>query len=184
MALIPLPRRAVMHRRYAQRGYSLSEMLVVMAIIGILSLVAVPNFIAYQKSIRLKGSMRQFMNDLRAARALAVSRNSIVEISYTTGVPSSYVIYRSSDNGATWSVVPGGDKNGVRTLQSPVFFTGSNFTDLNGPNTNADIVFNHDGTATLPTGVTTGSITLQTKDKISKNTYVVTLTGTGKVTVN
>ena len=54
-----------------QAGYSLTEMLTVIAIIGMLALVMVPNFISFYNSNKMKSSMRNFTTDLRSARQLA-----------------------------------------------------------------------------------------------------------------
>src|SRR2546423_10800404 len=84
--------------RKAQRGYSLPEMLVVMAIIGILSLIVVPNFMSFYRSTKLKSSMRQFTTDLRGARQRAVADNSITKLVFKTDVQGGgYTIYESKD---------------------------------------------------------------------------------------
>ncbi|HEX9407409.1 MAG TPA: prepilin-type N-terminal cleavage/methylation domain-containing protein, partial [Thermoanaerobaculia bacterium] len=58
----------------SQSGYSLAEMLTVVAIVGMLALVMVPNFITFFQSNKMKSSMRNFTTDLRSARALAISQ--------------------------------------------------------------------------------------------------------------
>ena len=44
----------------SSRGYSLAELLTVDAIIGIVSLVTVPNFIQYYRSAKMKTSINRF----------------------------------------------------------------------------------------------------------------------------
>src|SRR5436309_322557 len=57
-----------------QQGYSLVEMLVVLAIIGLMSVITIPQFINYQQSMKLKSALRVLNNDLINARQLAITR--------------------------------------------------------------------------------------------------------------
>src|ERR1051325_8931295 len=75
--------RPMRSRRHGSRGYSLTELLTVIAIIAIASLVTIPQFITYQRNSLLKSSMRNFINDVRYARQLAVSKHDITRISFT-----------------------------------------------------------------------------------------------------
>lgn len=73
-------------RRFTdQSGYSLPEMLIVVAIIGIISLVTVPAFINLQKSNKIKTSAREFNTTLRAARQRAVTTNMQTKVGFETG---------------------------------------------------------------------------------------------------
>src|SRR5258708_5717217 len=76
-------RRRASRRREA--GYSLPEMLTVLAIIGALALVSIPAFINFYRSNKVKTAMRTFTSDLRGARALAIQKGHEVKISYNTG---------------------------------------------------------------------------------------------------
>jgi prepilin-type N-terminal cleavage/methylation domain-containing protein len=55
-----------------QRGYSLVEMLIVVAIVGIFSLIAVPQFVRFYRQQQIRGSVRQFNAFVRAARSRAI----------------------------------------------------------------------------------------------------------------
>ena len=55
-----------------QRGYTLAEMLVVVAIVGIFSLIAVPQFITFYRQSQVRGSVRSFNAYIRGARAQAI----------------------------------------------------------------------------------------------------------------
>src|SRR5687768_1100477 len=78
-------------RSATQRGYSLTELLVVIAIIGVLSLVTVPGFINMYRARKLKLSLQVVANDLRGARARAVTNSSIVRVAYAENGRAYYI---------------------------------------------------------------------------------------------
>ncbi len=55
------------------RGFTLIELLLVAGIIGILFLIGIPVFRAYQPVLQLSGAVRSLASDLRYAEQLAVS---------------------------------------------------------------------------------------------------------------
>lgn len=171
-----------MKRTYAQRGYSVVEMLVVVAIIGILMLVTVPNFMAMRRSSIVKGSLRQFTNDLRAARQRAVTASSLVRVAYTNN-GRTYYILESTDNGTKWDQVGTNPKY----LQENVYFESAsgasaftNTVDDKELGTLPDIVFERNGVARAPNGM--GEVLIKTTyTEIAKPTYTVSVRTTGMV---
>ncbi len=99
-----------------KKGYSLVELVVVMAIAGILAVIAVPQY----ANFTAKGNVRKAANDLlqnaRLARTLAIRDNQVYVISFD--VPgNSYSIGFDTDGDG----VPEGYENGpvrVFNLQS------------------------------------------------------------------
>jgi prepilin-type N-terminal cleavage/methylation domain-containing protein len=68
-----------------QGGYSLVELLVVVAIIGMLSLVTVPPMLGYMRQIKVRSATRELNTDLRFARQRAITQNNPVAFSFLPG---------------------------------------------------------------------------------------------------
>jgi|SRR5215510_3483980 len=68
-------------------GFTLIEMMIVVAIIGIASLIAVPNYLIWQSRSELRQAVTEIQNQLLLARMAALSRNTpvTVAISITQG---------------------------------------------------------------------------------------------------
>jgi prepilin-type N-terminal cleavage/methylation domain-containing protein len=178
--------------RTAMRGYTLIEILVVVAIIGIMSLVTVPQFVAYQQSAALKGAMRNFNADLRNCRQLAVARYVQVRMEFSTS--SSYSFYYRTSPDAAWQVMPqalltvlrvSGVSGNKKTLAKPMTFINNDFVDQGG-NPQADIIFNTDGTLTFSSppapAKSQGSITISSPwKKVYNNRMIITVHTTGKI---
>jgi len=191
----------------SQAGYSLPEMLTVVAIIGVLALVMVPNFISFYQSNKMKSSMRNFTTDLRSTRQLAISQGKQAALSYQTGANN-----RSWDlclgdkpyNSQVWTRQTGPGRtrptkllddiayfpaDGVPTPQS---FTLTHFIDCSvSPCTTSptvladgkvDVIFFPDGRVQLPTAATSGTLTIKTDlNRIPKPQYTITISPSGRV---
>ncbi|VVC75586.1 hypothetical protein AQUSIP_08760 [Aquicella siphonis] len=67
------------------QGFNLLELLILIAVIGILTVTAVPAFINYLQTRRLVGASEQLYYALQYARSEAVKRNTTVYVSFQTG---------------------------------------------------------------------------------------------------
>ncbi len=65
-----------------QSGFTLIELMILIAIMGIFAGIAIPNFLSYLPKSRLNGAARQVMGDLMAARMKAVSQNTMVTVAW------------------------------------------------------------------------------------------------------
>src|SRR5436305_5520428 len=96
-----------------EAGFSLAEMLTVVAIVGILSLVAVPAFMNFRTSNKVKTSVRNFTTELRRTRQLAITNGKESKLSFATGSAGSarsYDLYLGDTavgTPATWTALTG-----------------------------------------------------------------------------
>lgn len=166
----------------AQRGFSLVELLTVVAIIGILSLVTIPGFINLYRARKLKTSLTKVANDLRSARQLAVTSSTTVRIAYAEN-GRAYYIFQSNDEGATWTPVG----LSPRMVEDTVYFQSdsgaSKFTDTIDDGALGDlpdVVFLRTGVAQAPAGL--GKFLLKSNyQNIGKSTYTLSVRTTGSV---
>lgn len=175
--------------RTAEAGYSLVEMLVVVAIVGVLSLVTVPQFMTFYKQNKMRTSVRQFTTDVRLVRQRAISQNTRTAISFTPGAAPSggdvrgrYGIYTEIVDNAvdpptrTWTLI-GNFKN----LDETVYFIDSSYA-LNSAvdDTMEDIVFVPNGTiANTPVSPV---LVIKTDNKIPNNRCTLTFSAAGSFT--
>ncbi len=132
-----------------QRGFSVAELLVVLAIIGILSLVAVPQFISMYHSSTTKSSMRDFTSTLRKARQLAVTRGERTRVTFSTGTTggATFKIDTGGTNlsAPTWVLFPGSS----HALEPTMYFDASSTLPATS-GTNLEVDFLPSGLACEP----------------------------------
>ncbi|NQT10836.1 MAG: type II transport protein GspH [Desulfobacteraceae bacterium] len=81
-------------------GFTLIELIVIIAIVAVFAGIAVPNFLSYMPKHRLNGAARQVMGDLMAARMKSVSLNCDVRVAFVAG-DAEYKIWTDSNNNGT-----------------------------------------------------------------------------------
>jgi type IV fimbrial biogenesis protein FimT len=84
-----------MMKKSDSKGFTLVEMMIVIAVMAILASMAAPNFQTFMTQRRLNGAARQVMTDLMAARMKAVSLNQRVKVSFESN--HEYEIWNDAD---------------------------------------------------------------------------------------
>ncbi len=63
------------------KGFTLLELMIVVAIIGVIGVIAVPNYLTWLARYQLRQAVTEIQNQLSLARISAMSRNSVVNVS-------------------------------------------------------------------------------------------------------
>jgi len=147
-----------------KRGVSLGEMLVVTAIIGIVSAVAMPSFIAMQPGMRLNGASRAVFGKLMWARAQAVEEN----ITYSVTFPNNH----------TMTIVRDANANGAADV-------GESAESVDIQTEYPECTFSVTGGDTTPNflgrGTTNGDTVITISNTAGNRVVSVTLTGNVKI---
>lgn len=98
------------------RGFTAVELIVVMAILGIIALLSIPSLISYWRAATVKAAAEELAAGLNRGRQLAVSRNQSV---CAEVVGNQYRYRINGCAGAIWTG-PGSDTNGLFTLANNV----------------------------------------------------------------
>jgi prepilin-type N-terminal cleavage/methylation domain-containing protein len=184
-------------RSSSESGYSLAEMLTVVALIGIISLVSIPNFMTLYRQSKMKASLRQFTTDVRALRARAASRNRPQKISFvaTDLTTRSYQIFECNDaendgcEDDDWSTtnLPNpktcDEDPNVQCLDDTVYFSSTTFEDSDQDDDDVpDMIFISNGTVN-PYPDDGGEIVLRTVSQLAVNQYTIEVSASGRVKV-
>lgn len=114
-----------------QKGFTVIEMVVIGAIIGILSAIAMPNFQVWVANHRLRNDVAQLEGDLQVARITAINRNAPVTVLFNQAL-GTYSVF--IDDGTGGGGVRNLTRDGTevvlfqRTLESGVSFSAINMT--------------------------------------------------------
>lgn len=67
-------------------GFTVVEIMIILAIIGILAAFAVPNFLAWLPGYQLKSAARDMQGDFQRAKFESIQRGGTVTVAFTLGV--------------------------------------------------------------------------------------------------
>lgn len=82
----------------ANKGFSLIELMIVIAIIGIVAGIAAPSFIKYRQNTNLKEATRALEADIALIKQRAVAENSNYRITFNQG-DNNYIIQKKDNTG-------------------------------------------------------------------------------------
>lgn len=148
---------------HAEGGFTLAELIVLIAVIGILSIMAIPSFLSYYQAATLKSAAQQFAGLINRAREIAIKENGNVCVRLSS--PTQMVYRLNNCTGTAW-VGTGTDAAGNINLPPRISATAPG----NPP------VFNYVGSA-LPAG----TFTLTNIE--TGATLTVSVAASGRVTI-
>jgi prepilin-type N-terminal cleavage/methylation domain-containing protein len=142
------------------RGFSMVELLVILAVIGMVAVFALPSFLTYWQGATLRAGSEELKTVLNGARQLAITSNNTVCITTTTTIQ-----YHVGACGSATYVGPGTDSAGNITLTSAVQIAN-----------NPQVAFTYLGGAS-----TSGVYTV--RNPVNGTTQTVSVTASGRITV-
>lgn len=134
----------------SKKGFTLVEMLVVVALIAILASIGVPSLLNMMNRIRLTRATRDVSIALQAARLKAIAKNRKHKVYFVMGTTDSYVLMTCSAGGAcsNASLGAGGGWAPDTTTEYGTTKTLADNLDISTPSETFQVIFFPAGTAT------------------------------------
>lgn len=162
-------------RLNTRQGFTLVEVLVVMAIIVILCTVAVPGMSNLMRSYRLKGAANDLASTLQLARMTALARNAYCVASFdVSGQTVTLFIDNGTGGGTSNDKTQNGGEPTIKTLNIQNEY--SNDISLGAPSFGSAVSFDSRGRPD-----TSGTILLQTGSGTQKE---IVLSPSGSIKIN
>lgn len=136
------------------RGFSLIELLIAIALVAIVAAIAVPQFQRYANNADLKTAAREISGDFSAVKQMAVANNVRYEIAIDVA-GNSYTLSRTDPSAVVWTKSPASFGSGVSFVSTT--FGGAKATfQKRGTVTNGTIILRNirGSTATITTNIT------------------------------
>jgi prepilin-type N-terminal cleavage/methylation domain-containing protein len=141
-------------RRRGVEGFTLVELMIVLAILAILGTVATPNLLSAVPGIRTAGASRQVLADFRLARTLAIDKGVPAVVEFDDPAAGHYRVFLDQDGDTAYTAGTDtwlreanlGDQYKGVVLKSNDAAAPADGVDLDGADANV-IVFRLNGTA-------------------------------------
>jgi type IV fimbrial biogenesis protein FimT len=148
-----------------ESGFTLAEVMVVIAIIGIMSGIAIPNFISWLPDYRLRSATRDIVSCMQLAKLRAVKENATVSVKFNIS-SGQYIAWLDNGDGA------GTANDDIYNGNEPTIMTNSLPAGVNF-NQNKIFKFNSRGFPTSMVGVTV----IINNTKSNSNSVIVNTAG-------
>jgi type II secretion system protein H len=159
-------------------GFTLVELMVVLAIIGILAGFAAPGLFRAMPGMRLSGAAREALSDLRLARTLAVEKGANVYVAFAGGNAYTVFIDRNNDGAAAADEIVKTVDLGERWAGVAYGSAHQGADDLGPGGTFTEIFFRPNGSASVAS-----SVYLNAGDADERQRRVRILAATGNVQI-
>lgn len=146
------------------RGVTIAELLVVIAMVGVLATISLPFFVTYWQAATLKAGAEELASILNGARQTAIKDNASVCVEWESS--GTRVRYRQASCSGTIVTGPGTDGSGWYRLSNSVQVS----------NTTANVIFTYLGAAS-PSG------TYTVKNPANNTTMSVAVSASGRVSL-
>ena len=108
-----------------KKGFTVIELTIVLSIIGIMSVIAIPNYLAWLPTHELKTSVRHIYDDMNMAKFRAIKSNTVAVVNFS--IPNdTYTVFL--DSSGNWALDSTETIISTGTLGKDVDITGSTFT--------------------------------------------------------